>query len=511
MTFATELQSFQGSNTYQDSTSSNCIPIWTDGICYITGGQGGWTTMAKVNIVGGDEADYQDLSGLADPVLNVDVGTGYPWGVDSDGQLYFRSGLGMSRLDPGTWTRNDTWGDVSFPIFPPPLPTSTGSSDALGGQIVVTKNDDNEKFWLSGGVGGFGSHGNDVFLQSGDEFAGLFFTGYDPGNTTGCNGPAGSGLLYYTTHSSSTSDPALIFKILCESGSWIPADWPTPNSSITKSTLASVDPTDIDAAWGNIQIGGVCLDLSDDNILAVFIGDAGSNRRYLTKVDASSGAILWSTAISNSITPGAHMRFSRVRGRMYFVIDGHIYGYDTSDGSLIIDQTSGLSGLSVIGSQMFDDETGVIIGLLTQATPGVDSPTILNTTPAFTAGSVAWMALYVTTPSVALDLPADTGAFSFSGGEAFFGRSLVASRGTFVLTGEAAAFGGDGGIVADTGHFTLTGQDADFRLNDDYGLVADPGFFNVIGFNATFCKNRSWTDEACTDSPWAPVRRSNPN
>lgn len=398
MTFATQLQSFQGSNTYQDLVASNCIPIWGSNQAYITGGQGGWSTMAKVNIVGGTEADFSDLSVLNDPVLNVSIGTGYPWGLDQDGQLYCRSGLGMSRIDPTDWTRHDSWGALSYGIFPPPLPDSTGSNDALGGEIVVMKNSDGTKYWISGGVGGFGFHGNDVFLQSGNEFAGLYFVGYDPGNTNGCNGPDDEGFGYYTTHSTTTSDPVLIYTIRCEDGSWIPADWPTPNPDITKTTIASIDPTDIDAAWSNIQVSGICRDQSDDNLLIVFGGDAGSNRRYLTKINAISGTIIWNTAVNNNFTPGQHMRFSNVLGRMYFVVNGHIYGYSTSNGSLIIDQTTGLSGLTVNGQQMWNDATGVIIGNFIQATPGVDSPTILNTTPAFVAGSQTWMALYVAAP-----------------------------------------------------------------------------------------------------------------
>lgn len=398
MAFATKLQSFQGSNTYQNSIASNCLPVWSGGFCYITGGQAGWTTMAKVNVVGGTEAAFSDLSLLNDPTLNVSVGTGFPWGLDQDEQLYCRSGLGMSRIDPSDWTRHDTWGALTYGIFPPPLPDCTGSNNALGGHIVAIKNADGTKYWISGGVGGFGFFGNDVYLQSGDKFAGLHFSGYDPGNTSGCNGPNSQGFGYVTTHSNSTNDPALIFKILCTDGTWVPADWPTPNPNITKTTIASINPTDIDAAWGNIRVAGICLDQTDSNIIVVFNGDVGTNLRYLTKIDSGTGAILWSIAVDNNFNPGSHMRFSNIQGRYYFVVAGHIYGYNTTDGGLIIDQTTGLEDLLVPGSQMFDDITGVIIGNFNQQALGPDSPTILNTTPAFVTNTIAWMALYVAEP-----------------------------------------------------------------------------------------------------------------
>jgi hypothetical protein len=216
VTFATKLQTFTGSNTFQNSIAPNCCPAWADRVIYISGGQGGWSKMAKVNLVGGTEADWSDLSTLNDGTLNVFVGTGYPWSLDADGQLYCRSGLGMSRIDPSDWTRHDTWGALSYGIFPPPLPDCTGSNNALGGVIIPIKNANGTKYWISGGVGGFGFFGNDVYLQSGNKFAGLHFTGYDPGNTNGCTGPDGLGFGYFTTHDTSGSSPALIFKMLAQ-------------------------------------------------------------------------------------------------------------------------------------------------------------------------------------------------------------------------------------------------------------------------------------------------------
>lgn len=399
MTFSTKLQTFQGSNTYQDLVASSCIPLWGTLQVYITGGNGGWTTMAKVGLVGGAEADSSDLSSLNDAPNNVFVGTGTPWGIDQDGQLYCRSGLGMSRIDPSDWTRHDTWGSLTYGLFPPPLPACTGSNDALGGVIVPIKNSDGTKYWISGGVGGAGFHGNDVFLQSGALFAGLYYVGYDPGNQNGCNGPDSSGFGYYTTHDTSGASPALIYKITCVDGSWVPGDWPTPNPNTVRSTVASIDPTDVDAAWGNIQISGLCRDLTDENLLVVFQGDAGSFRRYLTKVNSTTGALVWSTAVDNNFTPGQHMRFSQVRGRFYFVTNGNIYGYSTSDGSQLVHQTTGVSGLSVNGQQMWADSLGIIVGNFIQAAPDPDSPEILNTSPAFVAGSQAWMALYVASPA----------------------------------------------------------------------------------------------------------------
>lgn len=395
MTFATQLQSFQGSNTYQNSNGANCIPIWSTNQVYITGGNGGWTKMAKVNVVGGTEADFANLSGLNDPTLNVNIAFGAPWGWSPDGQLYCTSGLGMSRIDPATWTRHDSWGAVSYGLFPPPLPDSTGSNNALQGVLTTCTNSSSQTYLICGGVGGFGFNGNDVYAQRLNQFAGLHYVGYDPGTPSGCNGPDNSGYVYYTTHVTSGSNPALLYKIVCNPSSWVPADWPTPNSGITKTTLASIAPTDIDAAWGNIQFDGLVVDKSDNNILVIFKGDAGSNRAYLTKINKATGAIIWKTATDNNAHPGSHMRFSNVKGRYYLYVTGNIYGYSTSDGSLIIHQTSGVSGLTS-GEQMWDDDTGVIIGNFLQTTPGPDSPAILNTTPAFVANSTAWMALYVT-------------------------------------------------------------------------------------------------------------------
>jgi hypothetical protein len=109
-------------------------------------------------------------------------------------------------------------------------------------------------------------------------------------------------------------------------------------------------------------------------------------------------------------------------------------------------------------------------------------------------------------------LTAGPGSYALTGEAALFGRSFGAARGLYTLTGEDAGFGNHpGAITADTGYYTVTGQAANFHLNDDYALVADPGFYNLTGFDATLCKRRSWEAQDCTDSPWTAVRKSNPN
>lgn len=96
----------------------------------------------------------------------------------------------------------------------------------------------------------------------------------------------------------------------------------------------------------------------------------------------------------------------------------------------------------------------------------------------------------------AYTLFADTGAFTLTGQDAALSvaRLIGADTGTFTLTGQDAALTAARTIGADTGQFTLTGQDAELTYTPTggapYTMPASTGTFSLSGLDASLTAQR---------------------
>lgn len=93
--------------------------------------------------------------------------------------------------------------------------------------------------------------------------------------------------------------------------------------------------------------------------------------------------------------------------------------------------------------------------------------------------------------SVAYSMVASLGTFTLTGINAglISARSIIASVGTFTLTGIDALFALGKGIVANAGAFALTGYDV--TLSTARTMIASVGTFTLTGIDATFSTVKS--------------------
>ncbi len=173
---------------------------------------------------------------------------------------------------------------------------------------------------------------------------------------------------------------------------------------VSNVNLGNVAMTSVDASWTN-QFGprGMCIDQTDNTILAVFSATGGSNRAYLVKLDPTDASIIWKSVIPASdgggpVSTGNTFSYSNIthqRIGFYTGSPATATIYNTSDGSVSNTYSTGLAGLSNIDGQCYNDSLGcVVLGLDFSNTTG--SPTLLNTTP--TSWGDGYAALYLAAP-----------------------------------------------------------------------------------------------------------------
>ena len=106
--------------------------------------------------------------------------------------------------------------------------------------------------------------------------------------------------------------------------------------------------------------------------------------------------------------------------------------------------------------------------------------------------------------ALAYTLTAETGAFTLTGNDATLTKasaySLAANTGSFVLTGSDAGISGDRVLVAATGDITVIGSNAVLTKASASTLAAGAGSFTLTGNDATLTKVGSYSIEADTGS-----------
>jgi hypothetical protein len=393
MTFATSIQTFTGTNTLQDSGNSAAGVDWERGVIWIGGNPN--SKIARSLIATGAEQVFKAYSDLAVPAQETNPWLGR-YGVDWDGNLWLKIGAGLARINGVAFILDSTWGAYSnLALFPPGLPYSTTSNNALGGPNIPIRTPNGQMFVLGLGIGGVGiGDFSGAYLTRPPYFGGLWFNWAGADTGMGCSGPDHSGLGYVVSqYPLPGPHPITVYKIqISDGGSWSPASYPAANSAVTNTTLVTLNPTDVDAAWSDIQIRGVCLDKTDENLLLVVGSSSGTNRCYVVKLNASTGAILWSTAIANAVDPGYQLALSRIDNqRLYLIAAGVIVTVNTDTGA-ISNQTTGVANLTINGGTCSDDVTGCIALNCKLSATGPDSPALLNSS---TINVDSWAALYV--------------------------------------------------------------------------------------------------------------------
>lgn len=151
------------------------------------------------------------------------------------------------------------------------------------------------------------------------------------------------------------------------------------------------------------------------------------------------------------------------------------------------------------------DYFGSASAYFVQGAAGAKNPTWSDSLTPFQL--LTTMAAFVPDSAIDYTLSANHGSFTETGEPAAWGYGFVGATGAYALTGFPANLNSTAPyITAEAGHFTLTGYDADFRLNDEYTLNAMTGNFVLTGNRATMCKAKAWPQVDCSDSPWTAVR-----
>lgn len=400
MTFATAVQTYAGADVVQRDDNFQCALDWANQLIWIA-----WTSgaVSKSSIISGAELASALMSSYNDAPNHI-LTVAPPLGIDESGNIYITSGQGLSTINGSTLAIEDTWGAWSVGFFPPGLPDSTTSANALQGPLLPIRTPGGNQFVLGCGIGGLFGDLNQSYLAQLPDFAGLTFDWGDNGRgPKTCNGPANAGYGWLAT-SRTTTNILLITKITClDGGAWVPADWPTLNPEMSATTLAGFAPTDIDAGWTTIECSGICLDKSDNNLLVVMRGQGfAPNQNYLVKVDATTGTIIWQSVIDDfGFNPGQQLGMSDISNhRICFILYGTtntVLTISTFDGSSTTYNT-GLAGIGAASSpsQCFSDALGAIF-LNGQFNVVADGPTPLNGSA---GGFTGWMALYVGDASV---------------------------------------------------------------------------------------------------------------
>lgn len=173
-------------------------------------------------------------------------------------------------------------------------------------------------------------------------------------------------------------------------------------SSVT-STIGSITPTQVDAAWANIGCGGGCLDQADGNLIVAVFGAAGSTQvNYIVKVNVQTAAIMWVHPIYNEtvtpLQPGPSMAYSSIKNQRFGYLlssDARAVVINTATGTIVSNQTTGYAGVGCHQTGFcYNDTLGCIVGQLNYLEQS-GSPAPLNSTPSSFSG---WGALYIAAP-----------------------------------------------------------------------------------------------------------------
>lgn len=381
---ATSIQALIGTNTCSLASNLLCAVDWTRNKVFVQGTPPslGAGTLARLNLLDGTEEAFSLLSAYSSTAQNG-------IGVDGNGNVYLPGGSlyagGIVQINGTTFSQMAT-GAYSTTFFG----GSTMANVIAGStQYIIDANS-------NGGVSGqiMVSHNATQDMHTTWPIA--------AGKVFVCAGQAGSNSGFMVHAPSSGGAQLNLYEVDCSG---------TPALS---SSLGTVVPHDVDAAWSSIGCNGICIDETDGNILAVVYGQsAATQRSYVVKLDASNADVLWSVAVpgagANSIAGGGYMMSqSRIRNEKFSLLVGSNFSADvtvlevnTNTGTTTATYTAGLDGITPVSQtpQAFDDTLSAFVcNVSATGLGGADSPAPLNSTPASFSG---WSVLYVGAPAPA--------------------------------------------------------------------------------------------------------------
>ncbi len=357
MPFGTTIQSLTGahSGTYGPAVD------WLNNKVYETSG----AYISRYGLVSGLEEANADQAALGIPAT-------YPLALGQDGNLITEGpgapfNGGIQTIDPSTLA------SISGGAF---SGVSYGGGDFAGVQVG------GDQWCVAVGPGGGIGGTHKILICEG--VTQVYSEGWPAGTNvaTLCPGPSGSAKVYMCVGAFSSGDTQQITlnSYECNLG-----------PVINKDTIVVLDPTDIDAAWTEIYPCGFCLDQTDDNLIMFVAGQSGATTlNYLIKIDVSDGSILWQHTVlgAGSSRAGGFRTTSRssiTQGQFGYVCtasSAKIVIVDTSDGSTISTQTTGINGFSCsTGNGFYNDTLGAFVGIFSYNYIDADSPARLNSTP----------------------------------------------------------------------------------------------------------------------------------
>lgn len=149
--------------------------------------------------------------------------------------------------------------------------------------------------------------------------------------------------------------------------------------TVGKATLGALAPADIDATWTNFSaVSNPGYDTSDGNIVVSFTTlDAVTTTSYLAKISATTGAVLWKTAINASAVDFAQCSLNGTLGVFNASGSRTLALVDLSSGAVTTQSWN--NGFTTVISQVWDYASGSLTANMayTQSTGPV--PTYLGT------------------------------------------------------------------------------------------------------------------------------------
>jgi hypothetical protein len=168
--------------------------------------------------------------------------------------------------------------------------------------------------------------------------------------------------------------------------------------------LASISPTDADAAWTNFAVfAGWFIDETDGNLCVRFLTtDAVTYKTALLKINAETGTIMWRATVPVSSTWGTYIaaQNSHCKRQRYLEYKSGeiIHIWDLSDGSYTTNETYETPAISTIaGGQVSDDwgeDGGQVIFNGTFNVNGSGASMVGTYAEANSSWGAHWMALY---------------------------------------------------------------------------------------------------------------------
>jgi hypothetical protein len=379
MTFTPSIQSLVGAHSGGGSIAVD----WSRSVAFELSN----TNLSRYGLLTGLEENYAPLSGLGGVGTNA---VSAHIGLTASGNIFLSA---SNSLYAGAAMHVNGTSLAMSNFIPYPAPNF-----GQGGMVGVTKN--GAQYVVDKGVGNniigvlnrINEASTTAWLDDQD-FTGV--GGYC------CAGPVGTGIAYVV---SSGSVYVTLSKITFNG-----------LGGATNVVVGNIDSADIDPGYGiNYGINGICLDKTDNKIIACMHGSGGAHNGYLVKLDPTTAAVEWATPLPNTDGGGvvssgnlfSQSDISNQRVAFYSGSPATVTIYDTSDGSVDDTYTSGLAGLSNIDGQCYNDTLGGIV-LGCNFSDGAGSPTLLNSTPS--SWSDGFAVLYVAAPIVPPPSPGTPG------------------------------------------------------------------------------------------------------